>query len=183
MVDGARRLVAGGSSTFTIGEVAAAAGVSLRSFYRHFAGRDELLLALIEEEARLGAAVLREAVAEAEPPIERVRAIVETFCELVDAGSGYGALLVREHLRLGEEHPGELRVALDPLLEVIEAELRAAAADGFLRPVDRFDAASILSLVVTHRHTAALAAPSPPIAPGWVWEFVQAALAPNRETT
>lgn len=181
LVAAARRLVAAGSSTFTIAEVAAEAGVSLRSFYRHFAGRDELLLALIEEEARTGAAVLREVLGEGGAPIGRVQRCVETFCDLVVSGSGYAALLVREHLRLGEEHPDELRAALGPLLDVIDAELRRAAGAGALRAVDRFDAATVLALVLTHVHTAGLLAPPEAASSRRVWEFCRAALAPVEE--
>lgn len=183
LVDAARTLVAGGSSAFTIAEVAGAAGVSLRSFYRHFSGRDELLLALVEEEARTGALVLQEALGEGGAPIARAQQCVELFCELVEVGSGYASLLVREHLRLGEEHPDELRAALEPLLDVLHAELQAAAEAGAFRAVDRFDAATVLALVLTHVHIGGLLA-SPEPAPGRrVWDFCRAALTLDEEGT
>lgn len=181
LVHAARQLVAAGSSTFTIAEVAAEAGISLRSFYRHFASRDELLLALIEEEARLGAVVLRDALDDGVGPIGRVQRCIETFCELVVTGSGYAALLVREHLRLGEEHPDELRAALGPLLDVIDTELHSAASAGALRSVDRFDAATVLALVLTHVHTAGLLSPPEAASSRRVWDFCHAALAPIEE--
>lgn len=184
LVEAARRLVAAGSSTFTIADVAAEAGMSLRTFYRHFAGRDELLLALIEEDARTGATVLRDAcgaVDDASDPLALAQRCVETLCHLVVTGSGYAGLLVREHLRLGEEHPDELRAALAPLLDVIEERLSAAADDGSLRAVDRFDAATVLSLVLTHVQNAALLAPEPGSASRRVWEFCRAALDPVGE--
>jgi AcrR family transcriptional regulator len=184
LVEGARQLATAGSSTFTIADIAAEAGVSLRTFYRHFADRDDLLLALIEEDARTGAAVLRELMGDGGAPLERVQRCVETICELVVAGSGYAALLVREHLRLADEHPQELRAALAPLLDVIEAELARAAASGRLREADRFDAATVLSLVLTHAHNAAFltsAQPSPASASQRIWDFCLAALAPAKE--
>jgi AcrR family transcriptional regulator len=178
LVDAARRLVAGGSTTFTIADVAAEAGVSLRTFYRYFAGRDGLLLALIEEDARTGAAVLDDACGAVESPLGRAQCCVVTLCALVVTGSGYAGLLVREHLRLAEEHPEELRAALGPLLDAIEAKLAAAAATGALRAVDRFDAATVLSLVLTHVQNAALVTPGQAAAGGRVWRFCRAALAP-----
>lgn len=181
LVEAARRLVAAGSSAFTIADVAAEAGMSLRTFYRHFAGRDELLLALIEEDARTGAAVLRDTFDDAADPLELAQGCVETLCDLVVTGSGYAGLLVREHLRLGEEHPGELRASLAPLLDLIEERLAAAAEAGSLRAVDRFDAATVLSLVLTHVQNAALLAPEQESASRRVWGFCRAALDPVEE--
>ncbi len=181
LVDAARRLAAGGASDFTIADVAAEAGVSLRSFYRHFAGRDELLLALIEEDARTGARVLREVVAECNAPLGRLQCCIETLCDFVVSGSTYAALLVREHIRLGDAHPDELRVALEPLLDVVDAELEHAARTGIARPVDRFDAATILALVLSHVHVAAVLTPEERAPSRRVWEFCRGALAPVGE--
>ena len=183
LVDAARRLATSGSATFTVADVAEDAGVSLRSFYRHFSGRDELLLALFEEEARTGAAMLREVV-DAEPdvePLERVRLCVDALCGLVTVGSDYASMLVREHLRLADQHPDEMRSALAPLLDVLAGELEAAADAGRLRPVDRFDAATVLALVLTHIQTAVLLAPDEPEPTERVWRFCRAALTPTEE--
>lgn len=181
LVEAARALAAAGESTFTIADVTTKAGVSLRTFYRHFAGRDELLLALIEEDARTGADVLRETDRDDSSPLDRAQACVETLCDLVVTGSGYAGMLVREHLRLGEEHPQELRAALAPLLDVIEERLNAAAAAGSLRTVDRFDAATVLSLVLTHVENTTLLHPAPPTPGRRIWHFCRAALAPVEE--
>ena len=183
LVDAARRLATSGSATFTVADVAEHAGVSLRSFYRHFGGRDELLLALFEEEARTGAAMLRQVV-DAEPevePLERVRRCVDALCGLVTVGSDYASMLVREHLRLADQHPDEMRSALAPLLDVLAGELEAAADAGRLRPVDRFDAATVLALVLTHIQTAVLLAPDEPAPAERVWRFCRAALTPIEE--
>ncbi len=97
LVDAARLLAAeSGSSSFTVAEVAARAGVSLRSFYRHFSGKDDLLLALFEEELQLGAKLLSEALGPARSPLERLRLYVVGLSGFVVTGSGYASLLVRE---------------------------------------------------------------------------------------
>src|SRR5580704_7030764 len=59
LVESARELVwdAGGPS-FTVTQVVSAAGTSLKSFYRCFASKDELLVALFEDDARRGADAL-----------------------------------------------------------------------------------------------------------------------------
>src|ERR1700675_3513304 len=46
------------SAAFTVAQIAARAGLSLKSFYRCCPGKDELLLALIEDDSQLGARAL-----------------------------------------------------------------------------------------------------------------------------
>jgi AcrR family transcriptional regulator len=188
LVDAARLLAArSGSSTWTVADVAAEAGVSLRSFYRHFSGRDELLLALFEEEARTGAQLMTARLADIDQPLERLRAFVEGLAGLVITGSGYSSLLVQEHLRLGEAHPAELRAALAPLVERLDAELAAAADAGQIRAVDEVDAATVFALLITNAQTVALLAPQadPALTVARLWEFCRRALSidpsPRRE--
>src|SRR5256885_15917990 len=47
-----------GSAAFTVAQVTAQAELSLKSFYRCFRSKDELLLALLAADSRLGADVL-----------------------------------------------------------------------------------------------------------------------------
>ena len=69
-VDRLERLVAAardlanetGTAGFTVAQVAQRAGLSLKSFYRCFAGKDDLLVALLEEDSRLGSVILAEMV-------------------------------------------------------------------------------------------------------------------------
>ena len=178
LVASARHLAATGSSSFTVADVATDAGISLRSFYRHFAGRDDLLLALFEEEARTAVVLLGELIAPEDEPIDRVRRCVEALCDFVVTGETYAALLVREHLRLSDERPDEMRAALTPLLDLFHDELAAAAAAGDLRAIDRFDAATVLALVLTHVQTAMLLAPDEPAPTQRIWQFCHTALAP-----
>lgn len=181
LVDAARALAARqGTSAFTVGEVAAEAGVSVRSFYRHFGSRDALLLALFEEEARTGATLVAEQLAGVDAPIERLQAFVEGLAALMVAGSGYASLLVQEHLRLADAHPPELRAALSPLVELLATELEAAAAAGQVRPVDRVDVATVFALLLTQVQTVALLEPGadPTEAAAHLWQFCRAALAP-----
>ncbi len=180
LVDAARVLAAeSGSSVVTVADVAARAGVSLRSFYRHFSGRDDLLLALIEEEARLGAALLAQALEEVASPVERLRRYVIELSGFVVTGSGYASLLIREHLQLADRRADELRVALAPLVDLLEAELTAAAEAGDIRATDRDDAITVFALILSHVHAAILLAPGedPATAAGRLWAFCCAALA------
>src|SRR4029077_5340458 len=86
-VQAARELTAEtASSTFTVQQVVERAGQSLKSFYRLFAGKDDLLLALIEEDCAVGALFLTELVDRHELPHEQVRAWIEGIFELMAAG-------------------------------------------------------------------------------------------------
>jgi AcrR family transcriptional regulator len=169
-----------GSSEFSMAEVAAAAKVSLRTIYRYFDGKDDLLLALFEEEAQLGATLLRQEM-EAVDPGDRVREFVVGLCGLLMTGSGYSTMLLREHLQLGDRRPEELRAALAPLVDLIEAELRDAAEQRWVRSVDRHDAVVVFTTVLAHVHAVLLFSPDddPTEAAERLWRFVAAALAPT----
>ena len=116
------------SAAFTVAQIAARADVSLKSFYRCFPGKDELLLALLEDDSHIGARVLAARVGSRENPTAALHACVtELFAFLAVPGAlGYAGVLVREHRRLSEHHPLELRVALAPLVELIAEHIAAA---------------------------------------------------------
>jgi AcrR family transcriptional regulator len=155
LVEAARALMweAGGPS-FTVTQVVAAAGSSLKSFYRCFASKDELLVALFAEDARRGADALAALVAR-RPPAERLRtAVVGLFGFLTRDGQlPYAAALVGERLRLAESRPAELRAVHRPYIELFERELTAATARGETRPGDAArDARTLFHLVSSHLH-------------------------------
>src|SRR5436853_6939472 len=76
-------------ASFTVAEVAARAGVSLKSFYRSFEGKDDLLLALIEEGSRAGATMLRTAMDPSAAPGERLERYVRASVNLAREAPGY----------------------------------------------------------------------------------------------
>ena len=116
------------SANFTVAQIAAKARLSLKSFYRCFPGKDELLLALLEDDSEIGARVLAQRVADRATPEAALHACVtELFALIVDSGQyGYASVLVREHRRLSEHYPLELRVALAPLVELLAHHIDAA---------------------------------------------------------
>jgi AcrR family transcriptional regulator len=113
-----------GSAAFTVAQVTAHAGLSLKAFYRCFASKDELLLALLAADSRIGAEVLAERIG-ARRGDDAVHAYVtELFAMLgLPGASGYAGVLVREYLRLSEHYVDELRAALAPLLDLLAINL------------------------------------------------------------
>jgi len=67
---------------FTVQDVVERSGQSLRSFYQHFGGKQELLLALFEESVRLTAEDLSERVREEQGALDRLHRFVVEYYKL-----------------------------------------------------------------------------------------------------
>ncbi|MDE3085217.1 MAG: TetR/AcrR family transcriptional regulator [Acidobacteriota bacterium] len=187
-VEAARALVweAGGPG-FTVTQVVAAAGSSLKSFYRCFGSKDELLVALFADDARRGADALARIVRR-RPPTDRLRtAVVGLFRFLGDKGRlPYAAALVGEHLRLAQSRPEALTAVLEPFLALFESEMGAAAVRGEIRPGDhRRDARTVFHLVISHLHALVYHQidDDPAVLSEELWAFCAAALRPATATT
>ena len=149
----ARELAAETETGFTVPQVAARAGVSLKTVYRSFPGKDALLLAVFEEDNRIGVDALAQMIARYEAPIDRLRAFVIGLFELSTAGpdKNYISFVMREYFRLAQHHSEQVEQVLTPFVDLLAAELEAAAAEGAVRLRDaRRDATAIFLLTVSH---------------------------------
>ncbi|MHB8680658.1 MAG: TetR/AcrR family transcriptional regulator [Acidimicrobiales bacterium] len=168
---------------FTVTQVVAAAGSSLKSFYRCFESKDELLVALFEDDARRGADALAAMVHRKEPPDRLRTAVVGLFRFItLDGRLPYAAALVSEHLRLAQSRPDELKAVMQPFVDVFERELRDAAARGEIRGGDAGrDARTLFHLVTSHLHALIyhqIDDPPAKVADD-LWTFCAAALRPS----
>ena len=122
----------------TVQAVIDRAGLSLRAFYERFAGKDELLLAVFEETIRDAAARFREQLAEMPDPLDRLSFIVKSMFLSAHAKDviGQSVPLSREHLRLAEARPEELRVAIEPFVALLTEQVEAGMKTGVIRPGD-----------------------------------------------
>jgi AcrR family transcriptional regulator len=113
-----------GSAAFTVAQVTAHAGLSLKAFDTSFRSKDDLLLALLAEDSRHGAEFLAAGIG-ARTGDDGLRAYVSgLFDMLTPPGAlGYAGVLVREQRRLSELRDEELRVALAPLVDLLALKI------------------------------------------------------------
>jgi TetR/AcrR family transcriptional regulator len=141
-----------GATSFTVQDIARRANVSLSTVYAYFTGKDELLLAVLEEAIRVATDRLQEQLAACHDPLDRLRtAVVGSL--LYAAGPDRPAdvpALSRERDRLGDLFPAETQAATDQLVDVLRAELDSAARAGLATPVHpERDATAIYHLWTT----------------------------------
>jgi AcrR family transcriptional regulator len=146
----ARLMARDGSDAVSMQAVAAEAGVSVGLIYRYFAGKDEILLAVILEILDEFAARVPEAVdAAGDDPVHRLAAGFRTYCEVIDRHRNATVLTYRETRNLpteGRERIKDLEIrTADPLRTVI----RDGVASGVFA-VDDPDLAAYDLILLAH---------------------------------
>ncbi|NGO54453.1 TetR/AcrR family transcriptional regulator [Allomesorhizobium camelthorni] len=129
LLDTATRLFySGGIHAVGIDRIIAEAGVAKATFYNHFPSKEDLVLAYIEEQDRLGRAAV--AALPKQPPREMIAAIMGRISEAVVAGGWRGC----PFLNAAAEYPNPtspVRQAIDARRAWYHDSLRALlAADG-----------------------------------------------------
>jgi AcrR family transcriptional regulator len=154
-----------GLEGLTVRAVLKKAGVNRRSFYERFSGKDDLVLAVFEQSLQSLAAQCRELIASKPDPLERLRCIIHAIvlgipgdASVSDLKIRRGAALCREHMRLAESRPEDLRAALRPLIALLSEHIAAGIASGQVRNrAPEVLAALIYNLVSTTVHAEVLA--------------------------
>jgi len=162
-------------ASFTVVEVAERAGVSLKSFYRSFSGKDDLLLAMLEEDSRAGAAMLRTALDRTADPDARVEKYVRTLFKLAREAPGYSRVLVQEHRRLSVERPVDLAAALAPLVDLLREEIAAGTAGSAVPDPER-SAEIVFAVLLDGLADVTLVGRDSKEVAASVWQFVSGGL-------
>jgi len=122
-----------GRADFTVQEVVDRAGLSLRSFYQHFATKDDLLLALIEETVHRHLATVRQQVDGESTPRARFEALVRALFGTpeTDDPASRGMVLFQWHLAANRPEEFDAIVAL--YVASVAEVLAPGVADGTFR--------------------------------------------------
>jgi AcrR family transcriptional regulator len=124
-----------GSTDFTVQDVVNRSRQSLRSFYQHFDGKHELLLALFEDALRRATTQIAAAAGAQPGPLDALRTAVQLLFELSRPDPhAHRPLFTDFAPRLLLTHPAEVRRAHAPLLDLLTTLTTNAATAGQLRP-------------------------------------------------
>jgi AcrR family transcriptional regulator len=181
-----------GLDGLTIRAVLARSKLARRAFYERFAGKDDLVLAVFRHIIALGVAYYEAIIATKLDPLERLELVVTSLAgandpALGDAGGSGGrraAAMSREHLRLAEARPGDLQLAVRPLLALLERLVAEGMAAGMVRQSSPARLATLIyNVVSTTAHAEYLSAEgAPPDAEhrnrlaGELWDFCRRAI-------
>ena len=181
IVDAARRLIERKGGSFTTQELVKEAGVALQTFYRHFGGKDQLLVAVLEDMIGEAAVQYEERARDLPDPVARLRSyVMDTLASLGGPGTEPPAgFVVSEHWRLHQIFPDEIAQAMKPWHELVLREIRAAEATGQLHPRNPEQDAWLVTRLVTavyHHHAFATNDRSAEEIGEQVWQFCLAAL-------
>jgi AcrR family transcriptional regulator len=169
-----------GSTDFTVQEVVDRSRQSLRSFYQHFDGKHELLLALFEDALRRATAQIAAAAGAQPTPIDALRTAVQLLFELSRPDPAARRPLFTDFApRLLLTHPAEVRRAHAPLLDLLTTLTTTASHAGQLRPGTEPRRAAALTMETTMfvAQTSGAATPDDddigrPVTADEIWDFI-----------
>jgi AcrR family transcriptional regulator len=127
LIDAGLALLRGhGAETFTVNDVLVEAGLSTRAFYRHFASKEALVLAVYEQDARRSSARLRDRMTAS----GSIRGALEVWIDetlalgFAPARAKRTRPLAREGLHLQAQFPQEFAKIVAGIIDPLVAVLR-----------------------------------------------------------
>jgi AcrR family transcriptional regulator len=117
-----------GSEDFTVQQVADTAGQSLRTLYQHFSSKDDLILAVFEEQAQHHVEYVSSEVDRYEDPLDRLAALIIAASRGSDGGRTSNRTIALAHYRmkLVVTHPDDLAVVQAPFVSLARSVLADA---------------------------------------------------------
>ncbi|MFJ8194016.1 TetR/AcrR family transcriptional regulator [Streptomyces sp. NPDC096094] len=175
-LDAAQELIADkGTTDFTVQEVVERSRQSLRSFYQHFDGKHELLLALFEDALSRSATEMREKLSTVTGPLDRLKVAVDLLYDSSTPREGQQSPLFTDFaIQLLVSHPDQVATAHLPLLalftELVEDAVKAGQA---VTPRPRRTASLIMqtAMFTAQAPAAPVGAQPSRIGAEDVWEF------------
>lgn len=146
-----------GRTDFTVQELVDRSRTSLRSFYQYFAGKDELLLALLEESIARSVRGWRKEI-EGKDAISGLRVVVRSIYGVGDDPSGgLNRGLAPYHFNLAESHRADYQRAHSPMARLIHELVARGIDEGSIRtdiPADKLARVFIQSVIGSALFTA-----------------------------
>jgi AcrR family transcriptional regulator len=164
-----------GNTEFTVQDVVDRSKMSIRTFYKYFASKEDLLVAVYETAVALEAVpLLRKRIEKQKDPLLRLRAYIETVISLTTKTEPAHRSLMSFENRLAESRPEDLARAMKPqfdlLMELIEDITRTQP----LRPDLTVETAARLThyMVLAAAHSRVLGSEDAFKIPAeTIWEF------------
>lgn len=176
-------LVERGSFEFTLQDLVDRSEHSMRSFYQFFAGKDELLMAVLEEAVAAFAAHLRPTLESIDDPLGKLEAYVGGLWSAAGGARGGGhesanRALVAFHRHLEVHRPAELARIYRPQRALVAQAIDLGVACGALRTDIAADSLADLFFELSRaaNHTAALAVGEGSWTATDLWHFCKMAI-------
>ncbi len=136
---------------FTLNEVLEESGLGTRAFYRHFASKDELALAVFAQEAEREARRLESRTKNSATPVEGVIRWIEARLELGfdQRRAASQRPLTEEAVRASRRFPRQLETAFNRTLDPLVAQLKRGVAEGVFGVMDPLEDAKAIHYVVS----------------------------------
>lgn len=123
-----------GRADFTVQTLIDRSNLSLRAFYQHFGGKEELLLALYENVTSQFTEGIRQEVAAADGPMEQLEAFCRGFLSRAESSEAVGGRVVLIYnLTLEMERPVEFAKVWEPHQKLLTKILTACARTNLIR--------------------------------------------------
>jgi len=123
-----------GRADFTIQTLIDRSSLSLRAFYQHFAGKEELLLALYEDVTSQFTESIRQEVAAADGPMDQLEAFCRGFLSRAESSEKAGGrVMTIYNLSLEIERPTDFAKIWEPHQKLLTKIVTACSRAGLVR--------------------------------------------------
>lgn len=123
-----------GRADFTIQTLIDRSNLSLRAFYQHFAGKEELLLALYENVTSQFTETIRQEVAAADGPMEQLEAFCRGVLSRAESSQAVGGrVMTIYNLSLEIERPADFAKVWEPHQKLLTKIITSCARAGLVR--------------------------------------------------